>query len=103
MGIGGARNVAGALSRKALSLSKVIVVNNVTLDGVMQAPGRPDEDTRGGFTHGGWALPYNDAVMGRAMGEGMAAGRDGSTAQPVRPVAITRRDRPEKRRIGVNR
>ncbi len=72
MGIGGARNVAGALSRKALSMSKVIVVNNVTLDGVMQAPGRPDEDRRGGFTHGGWALPYNDAVMGRAMGEGMA-------------------------------
>ena len=53
-------------------MSKVIVVNNVTLDGVMQAPGRPDEDPRGGFTHGGWALPYNDAVMGRAMGEGMA-------------------------------
>ncbi|HEY7342734.1 MAG TPA: hypothetical protein VH591_17805 [Ktedonobacterales bacterium] len=37
----------------------------------MQAPGRPDEDIRGGFTHGGWALPYNDAVMGCAMGEGM--------------------------------
>jgi dihydrofolate reductase len=53
-------------------MSKVVVVNNVTLDGVMQAPGRPDEDTRDGFTHGGWALPYNDAVMGRAMGEGMA-------------------------------
>lgn len=53
-------------------MGKVVVVNNVTLDGVMQAPGRPDEDPRGGFTHGGWALPYNDAVMGRAMGEGMA-------------------------------
>ena len=53
-------------------MSKVIVVNNVTLDGVMQAPGRPDEDPRGGFTHGGWALPYNDAVMARAMGEGMS-------------------------------
>lgn len=34
--------------------------------------GRPDEDTRGGFQYGGWALPYNDTVMGRAMGEGMA-------------------------------
>ena len=53
-------------------MSKIVVVNNVTLDGVMQAPGRPDEDTRGGFQYGGWALPYNDAVMGRAMGEGMA-------------------------------
>jgi dihydrofolate reductase len=53
-------------------MRKVVVVNNMTLDGVMQAPGRPDEDLRGGFTHGGWALPYNDAVIGREMGEGMA-------------------------------
>ena len=51
---------------------KVVVVENLTLDGVMQAQGRPDEDLRGGFEHGGWALPYNDEVMGRVMGEGMA-------------------------------
>jgi len=55
-------------------MSKVVVFNNLTLDGVMQAPGRPDEDRRGGFEHGGWALPYNDAVMGRVMGERMAQG-----------------------------
>ena len=36
----------------------VIVVTNLTLDGVMQAPGRPDEDTRGDFKHGGWAAPF---------------------------------------------
>ncbi|HLJ79849.1 MAG TPA: dihydrofolate reductase family protein [Ktedonobacterales bacterium] len=53
-------------------MGKIVVTNNVTLDGVMQAPARPDEDTRGGFTHGGWALPYNDPVMGRIMGEEMA-------------------------------
>jgi dihydrofolate reductase len=53
-------------------MSKVVVVESVTLDGVMQAPGRPDEDTRGGFEHGGWAVPYNDEVMGKTMGEGMA-------------------------------
>jgi dihydrofolate reductase len=53
-------------------MSKVVVVNNLTLDGVMQAPGRADEDLRGGFAHGGWALPYNDAVMGSVMAEGMA-------------------------------
>jgi len=35
-------------------------------------PGRPDEDVRGGFEHGGWALPYNDSVMSSLMGEGMA-------------------------------
>ncbi len=40
----------------------------------MQAPGRPDEDTRGGFEHGGWAVPYADEVMGRAMGERMGGG-----------------------------
>lgn len=55
-------------------MSKVVVVNNLTLDGVMQAPGRADEDPRGGFEHGGWALPYNDPVMGAAMGERMADG-----------------------------
>jgi hypothetical protein len=38
-------------------MSKVVVFTSVTLDGVMQAPGRPDEDRRGGFTHGGWACP----------------------------------------------
>jgi len=39
-------------------MSKVVVFTNLTLDGVMQAPGRPDEDRRGGFEHGGWAMPY---------------------------------------------
>ena len=53
-------------------MSKIIVTNSVTLDGVMQAPGRTDEDTRGGFRYGGWAVPYNDEIMGRVMGEGMA-------------------------------
>jgi dihydrofolate reductase len=55
-------------------MSKVVVTNSLTLEGVMQAPGRPDEDLRGGFEHGGWALPYNDAVMGKMMAEGMAQG-----------------------------
>jgi dihydrofolate reductase len=53
---------------------RVVVVENVTLDGVMQAPARPDEDERDGFAHGGWAIPYNDAVMGEKMGERMARG-----------------------------
>lgn len=53
-------------------MRKVSVTISLSLDGVMQAPGRPDEDTRGGFQRGGWALPYNDPVMGRVMGEGMA-------------------------------
>jgi dihydrofolate reductase len=53
-------------------MPKVVVFTSLTLDGVMQAPGRPDEDTRGGFAHGGWAQPYNDPVMGAVAAEGMA-------------------------------
>ena len=51
---------------------KILVNNYVTLDGVMQAPGHPDEDRRGGFEHGGWAAPYSDDVMMQAAQEGMA-------------------------------
>jgi dihydrofolate reductase len=53
-------------------MGRIIVVENVSLDGVMQAPGRADEDRRGDFQHGGWAIPYNDAVKGREMAGGMA-------------------------------
>ena len=51
-------------------MRKVHVVENVTLDGVMQAPASPEEDTRGGFAHGGWAIPYQDEVMLREMSGG---------------------------------
>ena len=53
-------------------MSKVVLFTSLTLDGVMQAPGRPDEDCRGGFEHGGWATPYADSVMGSVAGESMA-------------------------------
>jgi dihydrofolate reductase len=58
-------------------VSKVVVFMNVTLDGVMQAPGRPDEDRRGGFAHGGWAnvqvrTPDVDPVLASVVGESMA-------------------------------
>ena len=56
-------------------MRKVVVINHVTLDGVMQGPGRPDEDTRGGFVHGGWAIPRGeDAVVAKA-GERMGGDR----------------------------
>jgi dihydrofolate reductase len=51
---------------------RIVVINHLTLDGVMQSPGRPDEDTRGGFSHGGWAIPGNDPTMFQAIGERMA-------------------------------
>jgi len=56
---------------------RVVVIENVTLDGVMQSPARADEDPRDGFVRGGWAVPYNDAVMGEQMGRRMAAGGAG--------------------------
>ena len=55
-------------------MGRVVVFNSVTLDGVMQAPGRPDEDRRGGFEHGGWAVPYADPVIGSVAAEGMSTG-----------------------------
>jgi len=59
-------------------MRKVTAIESLTLDGVMQAPARPDEDTRGGFEHGGWAIPYADEVMGRAMGERMQSAEGGA-------------------------
>jgi dihydrofolate reductase len=53
-------------------MGKIILFTSLTLDGVMQAPGRPDEDRRGGFAHGGWGTAYSDAVLGKIAGEGMA-------------------------------
>jgi dihydrofolate reductase len=53
---------------------KIAVMNHITLDGVMQSPGRADEDTRDGFDQGGWAAATSDEAVGRAMGERMAAG-----------------------------
>ena len=50
-------------------MRKLVVNTFLTLDGVMQAPGGPEEDPTGGFTHGGWSVSYWDDVMGQHMGE----------------------------------
>jgi dihydrofolate reductase len=55
-------------------MARLVVQNNLTLDGVMQAPGGADEDRRDGFEYGGWAQPYFDPVMAEAAGEGMSGG-----------------------------
>ena len=48
-------------------MRKIIVLSMVTLDGVMQAPGGPKEDTSGGFKYGGWVAPYSDKVYGKVV------------------------------------
>ena len=55
-------------------MSRLVVNENLSLDGVMQSPAGPDEDPGGGFERGGWAAPYFDQVMADAAAQGMAKG-----------------------------
>jgi dihydrofolate reductase len=48
-------------------MRKVIVLEHITLEGVIQAPGGPDEDTSGGFKYGGWISPYSDEILGTLL------------------------------------
>lgn len=57
-------------------MRELAILTFVTLDGVMQAPGRPDEDRSGGFDRGGWGTPYWEAVMAQVRREAMAAPYD---------------------------
>ena len=52
-------------------MRKIIVLEFITLDGVMQAPGGPEEDESGVFKFGGWSAPYGDEVLGKAMAKQM--------------------------------
>jgi dihydrofolate reductase len=52
-------------------MRKIIVLTFLSLDGVMQAPGAPEEDTSGNFKYGGWTVPYFDDSLGQVMGEQM--------------------------------
>ncbi len=53
-------------------MRSIIAITQVTLDGVMQSPGGPEEDPRNGFTHGGWAMPFLDDAGSQAIGETIA-------------------------------
>jgi dihydrofolate reductase len=57
-------------------MRKLVASTFITLDGVMQAPGGPEEDPTGGFTHGGWSFNYWDDMMGQVMGQAMATPYD---------------------------
>ncbi len=57
-------------------MRKVIVLSFMTLDGVIQAPGGPDEDTSGGFKYGGWVFKFFDEFVGKVMAEQMSNNAD---------------------------
>jgi dihydrofolate reductase len=53
-------------------MRKIIVLEHISLDGVIQAPGGPDEDRSGGFAYGGWIAPYSDEILGTALRKQMS-------------------------------
>ena len=57
-------------------MRKVVVLSFMTLDGVIQAPGGPTEDTSGGFKYGGWVSPFFDEFAGKVMSEQMTKNAD---------------------------
>ena len=75
----------------------VTVISGVTLDGVVQAPGLPDEDTRDGLTHGGWGVSYGDDAQNAAWGEVIARATAGGG------FLLGRRTYPKPGRSGTRR
>jgi hypothetical protein len=56
-------------TRRRINMRKIIVLSFITLDGVMQAPGGPEEDTSGGFKYGGWTASYGDEVFLKSLAD----------------------------------
>jgi hypothetical protein len=109
VGEAGQNGVGHALSRRAPShrssnrketeMRKVVVNEFMSLDAVVQAPGGTDEDTSGGFKHGGWHLRYFDDISQRSVVENLAAaGGFLLGAAPTRSLRPTGRTRPRRSR-----
>jgi dihydrofolate reductase len=67
---------AAQTSTMEIEMRKIIVITQLSLDGVMQAPGGPEEDPRENFPHGGWAMPFGDEAITRALNETVSADHD---------------------------
>jgi dihydrofolate reductase len=57
-------------------MKKLIAITQLTVDGVMQEPGGPEEDPTNGFTHGGWAMPFGEDALRQVLGETIAGELD---------------------------
>ncbi|HSO26561.1 MAG TPA: dihydrofolate reductase family protein [Anaerolineales bacterium] len=64
-------NLWSAISKRRIAMRRVVVLEHISLDGVIQAPGGPDEDPSGGFAYGGWIAPYSDADLGTILNRQM--------------------------------
>jgi hypothetical protein len=78
-------------------MRKLVPVTQMTLDGVMQAPGAPEEDPTGGFEIGGWSVGYFDDVLAQQVGAAMESPFDlvlgRKTFEISPPIGLTTRDR----------
>ena len=82
-------------------MRKILVLEHISLDGVIQAPGGPDEDPSGGFAYGGWIEPYSDAILGTALRRQMNLPFDLLLGRKT--FEIFSKDLPSKRNFVVSR
>ena len=83
-------------------MRKIIVLSFITLDGVMQAPGGPEEDTSGGFKYGGWTVPYFDDFAGKQMEEQMSNHSDLLLGRKTYDIFSFYWPKHEKEWLGIN-
>jgi dihydrofolate reductase len=84
-------------------MRKIIVLSFITLDGVMQGPGGPTEDTSGNFTYGGWTVPYFDEFLGTVMSEQMSGPFDLLLGRKTFEIFASYWPQHEEEGAGINR